>query len=251
MLDLLESEYPLNETEISEGRVLISETDVMNGENSFKFESATKRARQIRFVVDDGTGTLDADNLPITKLENGNIVLPKYDNVGRAIEYTLEEEPLNGYVYLRVTVPCDTTMVDKADGTPMGETGAVPMYKFMIKDSANDTYVADESFSPKQRVNEHWQLIHEDGKDYTEFDEVNKDYVYVYAYADGGTPTILERNDITNPLFDKLLLWNFNENFDKDKPHDVKVEALGIQTDIPASDINGVWAYLSREVDGS
>ena len=97
MLDLLESEYPLNETEISEGRVLISETDVMNGENSFKFESATKRARQIRFVVDDGTGTLDADNLPITKLENGNIVLPKYDNVGRAIEYTLEEEPLNGY----------------------------------------------------------------------------------------------------------------------------------------------------------
>ena len=98
MLDLLESEYPLNETEISEGRVLISETDVMNGENSFKFESATKRARQIRFVVDDGTGTLDADNLPITKLENGNIVLPKYDNVGRAIEYTLEEEPLNGYL---------------------------------------------------------------------------------------------------------------------------------------------------------
>ncbi len=160
-------------------------------------------------------------------------------------------ERANCYVYLRVTVPCDTTMVDKADGTPMGETGAVPMYKFMIKDSANDTYVADESFSPKQLVNDHWQLIHEDGKDYTEYKSDTKDYVYVYAYADGGTPTILERNDITNPLFDKLLLWNFNENFDKDKPHDVKVEALGIQTDIPASDINGVWAYLSREVDGS
>ncbi len=160
-------------------------------------------------------------------------------------------ERANCYVYLRVTVPCDTTMVDNADGTPMySSTDAnVPMYKFMIKNS-DDTYVADETFSPNQLVNDHWQLIDSDNKGYTEFDSENKDYVYVYAYAEGNTPTIMERNDITNPLFDKLLLWNFNEKFDKNKPHDVKVEALGIQTDIPANDIYGVWDILSGEVSG-
>ena len=160
-------------------------------------------------------------------------------------------ERANCYVYLRVTVPCDTTMVDNDNGTPVdtAENANVPMYKFMIKNS-DDTYVADESFSPKQLVNEHWQLIDSDSKGYTEFDSENKDYVYVYAYADGDTPTIVERNDITNPLFDKLLLWNFNEKFDKNKPHDVKVAALGIQTDIPANDIYGVWDILSGEVSG-
>ena len=143
-------------------------------------------------------------------------------------------ERANCYVYLRVTVPCDTTMVDNADGTPMySSTDAnVPMYKFMIKNS-DDTYVADETFSPNQRVNDHWQLIDSENKGYTEFDSENKDYVYVYAYAEGNTPTIMERNVITNPLFDKLLLWNFNEKFDKNKPHDVKVEALGIRRIFP------------------
>lgn len=55
-------------------------------------------------------------------------------------------ERANCYVYLRVTVPCDTTMVDKADGTPMGETGAVPMYKFMIKDSEKTPMLPTRAF---------------------------------------------------------------------------------------------------------
>ena len=154
------------------------------------------------------------------------------------------------YVFVRVTVPADTTMVDNDDGTPVSQSSGVnvPMYKFMIK--SGDDYVSDTSFSPMQVVNEHWQLIHKNGSDYTEYNSEQKEYVYVYAYAEGTTPTLMERNDITNPLFDKILLWNFNEKFDAGKDHNIRVEALGIQSDIDANDINSVWALLKEEVDG-
>ena len=157
------------------------------------------------------------------------------------------------YVFMRVTVPCDTQMVDKDDGTPMSEAtdARVPMYKFMVAQGTDpETYLADTTFSPKQLVHDHWQLIHDEGKDYTEYKAAEQEYVYVYAYSENNIPTLMERNDITVPLFDKIQLWNFNEKFDQTKSHDVRVEALGVQTDIPASDIDGAWAILKGEVDG-
>ena len=103
VLDLLESEHPLTAEEIAAGKVLIADTYVMNGANSFIFTDATDRAKHIGFVIPDesGSGHVNQDGEWIPdpqKLENGNIVLPKYDNAGRAIEYTLEEESLNGYL---------------------------------------------------------------------------------------------------------------------------------------------------------
>ena len=61
----------------------------------------------------------------------------------------------------------------------------------------------------------------------------------------------MKQKEITEPLFDKLQLWNFNEQFDPNFSHSVLVEALAIQTDIPgvtAGDIDAVWQILEQEV---
>ena len=86
---------------------------------------------------------------------------------------------------------------------------------------------------------------------YTYFDEENDKYIYVYAYTDGANLNPLHQNEITNPLFDKLKLWNFNESYDQNNYHGVRVEALGIQTDLPghdAGDIVEIWQLLESEV---
>lgn len=164
----------------------------------------------------------------------------------------INREHTDGYIYLRVTVPCDTQMVDKADGTPLGETGKnVPMYKFVTGGG-----VYDQTFTPKQTVNDHWVLVAANGRDYTEevTDENNKQFVYVYAYAQDGMLTALKENEHTNTLFEKLHLWNFNESYNPDQDHSVRVEAIGIQSDIPgytASDIDRIWNdILSKEGNG-
>ena len=127
----------------------------------------------------------------------------------------------------------------------------VPMYKFMISAGTNpETYLSDTEFSPKQKVHSHWKLIDDSGSNYTYFNSEEQQLVYVYAYAEGDTLTPLRKNEITEPLFDKLRLWNFNEQFDPLKSHNVRVEALGIQTDIPgisAGNISSVWEIVSGE----
>ena len=162
------------------------------------------------------------------------------------------KEQTECYVFLRVTVPCDTQMVDNDDGTPMDSALTnVPMYKFMISAGTNpETYLSDTEFSPKQKVHSHWKLIDDSGSNYTYFNSEEQQFVYVYAYAEGDTLTPLRKNEITEPLFDKLRLWNFNEQFDPSKSHNVRVEALGIQTDIPgisAGNISSVWEIVSGE----
>lgn len=79
------------------------------------------------------------------------------------------KEQTEGYVFLRVTVPCDTQMVDNDDGTPMDSALTnVPMYKFMISAGTNpETYLSDTEFSPKQKVHSHWKLIDDSGSNYT------------------------------------------------------------------------------------
>lgn len=166
-------------------------------------------------------------------------------------------EHTKAYVFLRVTVPCDSQMADNDDGTPMGEIGSdIPLYKFMVaKGTDPETYDVDTSFSPKQTVNSaHWSLVTDGADDYTYHDETNKQYVYVYAYAENGSLTPMNQNDITETLFDRLQLWNFSEkNYDPDKSHSVKVEALGIQTELPgytASDIFDIWKLVEEEAGG-
>ncbi len=167
----------------------------------------------------------------------------------------INKERTEGYIFLRVTVPCDSQMVDNDDGTPRGASGnQVPMYKFMVAQGTDpETYAADNTFSPKQTVNSHWRLVPVENANYSYYDSEKEQYIYVYAFADGNTLTPLIRNGITPPLFDKLQLWNFNEEYDPDKSHSVLVEAFGIQTDLPgytASDIAGIWSLLKEEVEG-
>ena len=162
-------------------------------------------------------------------------------------------ERTDGYVYIRVTVPCDTQMVDNDDGTPRGATGDVPMYKFMVGQGTDpETYLANTDFSPKQLVHSRWKLLSENGEDYTEYDPENKVFVYVYAYtnAEGTELMLLTKNQITEPLFDKVKLWNLHEDYDKTKSHNIKVEGFGIQRDIPdhtASDIYPIWELIEGE----
>ncbi len=164
----------------------------------------------------------------------------------------LNAERTSGYVYLRVTVPCDSQTVDNADGTQMGTIDAgVPMYKFMV---ANETgYAVNMDLSPEQEVNSHWQLLTTESPYYTSYNTEKQQYVYVYAYASAGELTLLKKGDITQPLFDKLRLWNFNEDYDAEKSHNVLVEAFGIQSDLSdysPSQIDEIWAILERE-DGA
>lgn len=164
----------------------------------------------------------------------------------------INREHTNGYIYIRVTVPCDTQMVDNDDGTPLGATGMnVPMYKFVNTDGDYDA-----TFSAKQTVNDHWVLVAENGNDYTDqvSEDNNKQLVYVYAYAENDKLTALKQDEHTNTLFEKLHLWNFNESYDPDQDHSVLVEALGIQSDIPGyteNNINEIWYDILSKEDGN
>ena len=164
-------------------------------------------------------------------------------------------ERTSGYVYLRVTVPCDSQMVDNDDGTAKGTVGdGVPMYKFMVAHGTDpQTYAVNTEFSPKQAANSDWQLVTIDNPNYTRYDREKQQYIYVYAYASGGELTMLRKGDLTTPLFDKIRLWNFNEDFDPEKSHNVLVEAFGIQADLTGytpDQIPEIWAVLEGEDGG-
>ena len=161
------------------------------------------------------------------------------------------------YVFLRVTVPCDTPTIENDDGTPKdGTTNQdLPMYKFMTAENTDPvTYSYDETLSPKQKVNSQWKLITNGASaDYSYYDGDRLEYVYVYAFTDGTELLPLNRDEITAPLFDRIRLWNFNEAYDPDKSHDIRVEAFGIQTDLEgysASDYARIWNDLIESGGG-
>jgi len=113
------------------------------------------------------------------------------------------------------------------------------MYKFMVSQGTDpETYTADNSLSEKQEVHACWELVSCIKND-------NQQYVYVYAYAKNNNLIPLKKGEITEPLFDKLQLWNFSEReYNSNKDHSVRVEALGIQTDLPnltADNISEIW----------
>lgn len=157
-------------------------------------------------------------------------------------------EQTDGYIFLRVTVPCDTQMVDQDDGTPLGTVSAsVPMYKFMVQDG--EIWAVDQSFTSTQVVHSNWKAV----SGYPVYKADEQQYVYVYAYCNGSSLRPLKNDETTEPLFDKLQLWNFNESYDPARSHSVRIEALGIQADLPgysASQISDIWAILDRREGG-
>lgn len=156
-----------------------------------------------------------------------------------------------GYVFLRVTVPADVIRVDQDDGKPLSTTAQnvpmYPMYKFMVWNGTS--YVANGEFSAEQKVHSHWKLLSAT----LQKDAAGKNpvYVYVYAYAQTDDSALIPLNEgetTVEPLFDRLQLWNFAEGFDPAQSHSVRVEALGIQSNLPgytASDFNGIWALVN------
>ncbi len=178
--------------------------------------------------------------------QNGREVVPG-DELDKNPQ-VINNERTPGYIFLKVTVPCDTQKVDNDDGTEFGKLDSgVPLYKFMVNIAGY--YFADETFTPNQTVNSHWSLVTAGNEDYTFYDLTNKQYVYVYAYALNGKLTPVEKGETTEPLFDKLQLWNFDESYDPDLSHSVTVEALGIQADLAgysADQIGEIWAILSE-----
>ena len=157
-------------------------------------------------------------------------------------------ERTDAYVFLRVTVPGAVMMVDKNDGSAQESTKiAVPLYKFMVN-VTGDHYEADSTYSSDQKVNSTWKIVNN-----PVYDEEKKQFVYVYAYSDGSYLIPLKKGDTTSALFDKLQLWNFNEEFDPSGTQfsqNVRVEALGIQANLPgheSDDINEIWQILSGE----
>lgn len=161
----------------------------------------------------------------------------------------INNEDIDTYVFMRVTVPCDTQMIDNDNGTPLGGLGSdVPLYKFMTGDGNDpESFTYNDSFSAAQSVHSHWSLVNGD-RGFTHYDSEGKKYIYVYAYTSGNELAPVRKGEATEPLFDKLHLWNFSESgYNENTDHSVRVEALGIQADIaghPADDISGIWAIL-------
>lgn len=93
---LQKKDYPIAYVTLFRGNVQISEeTAITSGETSFHFNTATDSAIQNGLVITE----TDAENHKTAKMLNGNIVLPKYDEIGRRITYTMQERPINGYIF--------------------------------------------------------------------------------------------------------------------------------------------------------
>lgn len=150
--------------------------------------------------------------------------------------------PTPGYIFFRVTVPADTLEVENDLGAPLGTASQVPMYKFMVRDG--EGYAADTSYSAAQRVRSSWKSVGS-----PVYSASDKAYVYVYAYTAGGDALVpLAEGQTTEPLFDRLWVWNFNEGYDPEQNHSVLVEAFGIQSDLPdhtAEQIAAIWTLAS------
>lgn len=149
--------------------------------------------------------------------------------------------PTPGYIFFRVTVPADTLVVENDAGEPLGAADQVPMYKFMVRDG--EGYAADTSLTAAQRVRSAWLPVGS-----PVYSAADKAYVYVYAYAAAGVLVPLAEGQTTEPLFDKLRIWNFNESYDPEQNHSVLVEAFGIQADLPdhtAEQIAEIWTLAS------
>ena len=186
-----------------------------------------------------------------------------------------EEETVNTYVFLEVTVPYDDdpnliiekTYQDNANPDNTNLSGAVdykntsgakiPYYKFIATDQEVSTeeynsenrikqyYTTDaELYSATQKVNQGWLLL--DG--YPTEDTSRKTFTYVYAYVfdDNTLKPLIANGRIDIPLFNKIYLLNFREREksnevstafpDPGRDYSIKIKAYGIQSNFLKSD---------------
>jgi len=170
--------------------------------------------------------------------------------------YIYNNENTDVSVFLKVTVPCVQTEIeknkvdnDKGD-VLLNETGSngnkvkVPMYKFMTMtngrntpDKTDDVYTYDHSIENgteanyfKQNINYGWTLINIDGTSGLSNDQ--KTYTYIYAHTGNDEKLLPLKPDTQTeyPLFDKIKIVNFDENYDPNRNYSILVEAYGIQS---------------------
>ncbi len=92
---LQKKDYPIAYVTLYKGNTQISDvTEIRSGATSFKFSTATNDAISGGLVITEQND----QGVTVAKLQDGNIVLPKYDELGRRITYTMKEEPINGYI---------------------------------------------------------------------------------------------------------------------------------------------------------
>lgn len=92
-----QADLHLTEEEISSGLVQISEpTLITSGDTTFKFSEAVSTAINHQGAVSSNSFVIMENNS--VKILNGSIVLPKYDEKGKRITYTMTEEAINGYI---------------------------------------------------------------------------------------------------------------------------------------------------------
>ncbi|MEE3450076.1 MAG: hypothetical protein VZR27_05165 [Acutalibacteraceae bacterium] len=186
---------------------------------------------------------------PDWQYENGMNVIP--GDIIPKNPGVVNNEKLDVYVFLKVTVPCDTDLVIENDqgedkGKPLSAVYPVPLYKFIDKDDQMNT-----DLNSTQQVNAEWVLIY--GYPVTNTD--NTEYTYVYGYIGSNQnpkrlEALSENQKTTQPLFNKIQVLNFGEKgFDSERSYGITVKAYGIQTQFLNGDLttnipDEVWAKI-------
>lgn len=206
--------------------------------------------------VDNVTNRFIAGKLDITltesnwKPENAVNVVP-----GDVIEKNptiTSNEDAECYLFMRVTVPCDSPEIEYDSGEKGAlrptDKSALPMYKFIVTENDTDSY--DDTTTWNQNVHDCYTLVNAPVR------KGNR-LIYTYAYVDENTKLIsVKKGETTEkPLFDKIKIWNFNEKYLPDEEYtspsyDVTVEAFAIQSEYLSADaenIQEVWNKVKTE----
>ncbi len=203
--------------------------------------------------------TFNAGSLDITLIEpkwhpeNAQGILPG-DYLDKDPGVVSNEE-LDVYVFLKVSIPCDKLIIEDVSGNALTNgTADLPLFKLV----SDDQKEADTNALQKYH-DDVWKLLDDDNNGYTYYtpstDDNCGEYVYVYAYLGGNAVTLreLQKDEQTSkPLFDKVYVSNFNENFNvkASRDYSVRVEAYGIQTRYlgdggePVNEPKAVWQKI-------
>ncbi len=218
--------------------------------------------------MDEVTNVFDAGKVDIILKEpdwnppDAQHVVPEQEIFKNPYIYNNENTDVS--VFLKVTVPCVQTEIEKnkvdndkgkvllnETDSSNGNKVTVPMYKFMImtegrntpNDKTDDTYEYDQSIENapaanendyfKQKINGGWTLMNNmSGMSGVGLSTDGKTYTYIYAHTGNDEKLLPLKPDTQTeyPLFDKIKIVNFDENYDPNRNYSILVEAYGIQS---------------------
>ena len=214
--------------------------------------------------MDEVTNVFDAGKVDIILKEpdwnppDAQHVVPEQEIFKNPYIYNNENTDVS--VFLKVTVPCVQTEIERNNDAGhkgevlLNETGSkgtkvkVPMYKFMIMtngrntpdDKNDDTYAYDHSIENgstanyfDQNINGGWTLMNNmSGMSGVGLSTDGKTYTYIYAHTGNDEKLLPLKPDTQTeyPLFDKIKIVNFDENYDPNRNYSILVEAYGIQS---------------------